>query len=215
MNSFIYNICVFLSDVLNDFIIFALLFELGLLIVAVIKLVGNSLDYKKNVTRESIRKNEPPKKLGWKLIRKSVEKVSEFDWEAFSRWRGKAQKSVNLYDIFTNLIQIFPLTGILGTVAGLYISISEHQDIYIGIKFALSSTVVGVGCAVLFKLLDAFITPLLVAKIEDNIEMFETNYNVENDELMRKNYSYNVLNEQQDFNYEEHFECEGEEDAAR
>ncbi len=71
-----------------------------------------------------------------------------------------------VYTIFVNLVAIFPLLGILGTVLSLVMLASEAglSDITDKFFIALTSTFWGIIFSIVFKVCDALISP----KIEEN-----------------------------------------------
>ena len=84
------------------------------------------------------------------------------------------------------IIQLFTLLGILGTVAGLFISlrhmenISQSKELLDGVKFALSSTILGIILAVIYKFFDIIIGSVWVNYIDDGITIFKNNYREDN-----------------------------------
>ena len=68
------------------------------------------------------------------------------------------------YSIFANVTAIFPLLGILGTVVSLLPMVAELSDMQQNFFAALTSTFWGLVFAILFKLLDGFLS----ARLEDN-----------------------------------------------
>ncbi|MCR5815550.1 MAG: MotA/TolQ/ExbB proton channel family protein [Ruminococcus sp.] len=69
-----------------------------------------------------------------------------------------------LYSVFVNLTGIFPLLGILGTVASLLSVMDDMSNAQNNFYAALTSTFWGLVFAIIFKFLDGVIS----AKIEDN-----------------------------------------------
>ena len=69
-----------------------------------------------------------------------------------------------LYSVFVNLTGIFPLLGILGTVASLLSVMEDMSNAQGNFYAALTSTFWGLVFAIIFKFLDGVIS----AKIEDN-----------------------------------------------
>lgn len=116
-----------------------------------------------------------------KVEKQFVETVGK-DWEAFDAFRNEYQNRMIRYSFTALAIQIFPLLGILGTVAGLYIAVSQGQDIYSGVSFALSSTILGIMFAVFLKILEIFGTAVFVNYIDDCIDRFEKGYSIDNEE---------------------------------
>ena len=74
------------------------------------------------------------------------------------------KRSEGLYSIFANLTAIFPLLGILGTVVSLLPMVAELSDMQQNFFAALTSTFWGLVFAILFKLLDGFLS----SRLEDN-----------------------------------------------
>ena len=74
------------------------------------------------------------------------------------------KRSESLYAVFVNVTAIFPLLGILGTVVSLLPMVSELADMQTNFFAALTSTFWGLVFAIIFKLLDGFLS----SRMEDN-----------------------------------------------
>ncbi len=79
-----------------------------------------------------------------------------------SRNTGKRLRSIGrtllvLYQIYANLTAIFPLLGIMGTVAAL-ITVADSADLMSNLMVALTTTLNGVIWAIIFKCLDAVLS---------------------------------------------------------
>ena len=74
------------------------------------------------------------------------------------------KRSESLYSVFVNVTCIFPLLGILGTVVSLLPMVSELADMQTNFFAALTSTFWGLVFAIIFKLLDGFLS----SRMEDN-----------------------------------------------
>ena len=74
------------------------------------------------------------------------------------------KKAEQFYSFFANLTAIFPLLGILGTVVSLLPMVAELNDMQQNFFAALTSTFWGLVFAIIFKLLDGFLS----ARLEDN-----------------------------------------------
>ena len=74
------------------------------------------------------------------------------------------KRSESLYSVFVNVTSIFPLLGILGTVVSLLPMVSEFADMQTNFFAALTSTFWGLVFAIIFKLLDGFLS----SRMEDN-----------------------------------------------
>ena len=109
--------------------------------------------------------------------------ITERDWNRFDGFCDRYQDKGRLFSGFSQLIQLFPLFGILGTVAGLYIAMNGNQDwtnaqgMFEGVRFALSSTIIGLIMAIIFKTIDVLFTSLYINYIDDGIERFKDKYN--------------------------------------
>ncbi|MCQ2597624.1 MAG: MotA/TolQ/ExbB proton channel family protein [Treponema sp.] len=88
-------------------------------------------------------------------------KLTPKDKDELSRKRSKLTL---LYSIFANFTAIFPLLGILGTVASLMTN--TRDTMMDNLMIALNTTLLGVIFAIFFKALDAFVS----ARMELNLE---------------------------------------------
>lgn len=107
------------------------------------------------------------------------------DWSEFDAFCDDYQNDSVLFSRISLIIQVFPLLGILGTVTGLFIAMNANADwsnaafLFEGVRFALSSTVLGILFAVLFKFVDIFFSARFLGYIDDGIERFRENYRIE------------------------------------
>ena len=79
-----------------------------------------------------------------------------------SRKTGKRLRSIGramlvLYQIYANLTAVFPLLGIMGTVAAL-ITVADSVDLMSNLMVALTTTLNGVIWAIVFKCIDAILS---------------------------------------------------------
>ena len=88
-------------------------------------------------------------------------KVSSLTETELTEMRTRCGK---LYSVFVNLTGIFPLLGILGTVASLLSVMEDMSNAQGNFYAALTSTFWGLVFAIIFKFLDGVIS----ARIEDN-----------------------------------------------
>ena len=107
------------------------------------------------------------------------------DWSEFDAFCDDYQNDSVLFSRISLIIQVFPLLGILGTVTGLFIAMNANADwsnaafLFEGVRFALSSTVLGILFAVLFKIVDIFFSARFLGYIDDGIDRFRENYRIE------------------------------------
>ena len=177
MTGFFLALCTLLSNILNPIILMLMIFELGLGVIVGWQLVRLRREINR-LNASGHRKNRETRREGRGKLTTTFESITEKDWNDFDAFLGQYQKDVVTYNLFSLLLEIFPLLGILGTVAGLYIAINNGQDIYTGVKFALSSTVYGIMAAVLFKIADIIFTARFLNYIDDGIDRFEKNYSI-------------------------------------
>jgi len=105
--------------------------------------------------------------------RKALEKKAVGHREMSADELLSCRKMANsFYAVFCNLITIFPLLGMLGTVRSLIPMVNQIGSLSTGLFFgALTSTFWGIVCSITGKLEDAFISP----KMDDN-ELYMDHY---------------------------------------
>ncbi len=180
MNSVLLWICNLFNAVLNYGILVLAVFEFVLAIRCSTHLHTNQKEIK-NLTGESSERHQTAWKSGKRKVTTTRVITYERDWGEYDGFRKKYQKSLSKYNKFTLYIQLFPLLGILGTVAGLYIAMNARDgaaSLYSGVGFALSSTILGIVFAIIFKIWDVILSNT-VNVIDDNIDRYEKNYTVE------------------------------------
>ncbi|MCH5196442.1 MAG: MotA/TolQ/ExbB proton channel family protein [Oscillospiraceae bacterium] len=77
-----------------------------------------------------------------------------------------AGKASGVYALFTNITAVFPLLGILGTVASL-MRLSGTDDLSENFSSALITTFAGLVAAIIFKIMDSFITARLDSALDE------------------------------------------------
>lgn len=100
----------------------------------------------------------PDKELSRKEADRDMGTIRETDLVRMRKKMGK------WYSLFVNLIGIFPLLGILGTVTSLLGIVEDSGNITGNFYSALTSTFWGLVFAIVFKIFDGMIYP----EIEDN-----------------------------------------------
>lgn len=188
MNTAVLILCKILDKTLNIVIILAAFFEAYLLIISWNKLATYRTKIKKlnNYTKLKITSGEHKEKGVVKTVYTST---SEKNWREFDMFCSNYQEDGKVFSLYSLLIQIFTLLGILGTVAGLFIAMQNNKDwsnsagMFEGVKFALSSTVLGIIFAVIFKIFDIFLNAFYINYIDDGIARFTANYSEEKDDV--------------------------------
>ena len=180
MNQIILAAAGLLDRYLNTVIVLLGFVEIGLFFAALFRL------HHCKRTIEELNRNPDLRKIKVTRERRHIEKeyasTLDVSWEEFDDFCGLYQKRMIVYSMFSLGIQIFPLLGILGTVAGLFISLQSMEGIpnsellFDGVRFALSSTILGIVAAVIFKFFDIFLNSVYVNYIDDGIARFQDNY---------------------------------------
>ena len=156
MNSAILAVSWFLAKILNPVIVILAIVEAVLMIMAYNKMIA---------------------------LKKYTVKVKK-DWKEFDNFCDDYQNDSMLFSSVSLIIQIFPLLGILGTVTGLFVAMngnadwSNAQNLFEGVSFALSSTVLGILFAVIFKFVDILFCSRYLNYIDDGVDRFRESYNV-------------------------------------
>ena len=94
-------------------------------------------------------------------VRAEARELSAVDEEEIIQLRHRSE---SLYAVYVNVTAIFPLLGILGTVLSLLPMVADLSNMQMNFFAALTSTLWGLIFAILFKLLDGFLS----ARMEDN-----------------------------------------------
>lgn len=171
-------VCKWLDKVLNFLL-------LGLFLVEAYFAVKSGYNLSK--LKKRINELNNPKVKKGKSIRKNKGEIeTHYDdpvkkWSDLEEFMKDYQEKMKTYTAFTLIIQLFTLLGILGTVAGLFVAMQDMEtaeNLFEGVKFALSSTVLGIISAIIYKIVDIVLSANYVSHIDDGIEMFEKDYNI-------------------------------------
>ena len=182
MNGFILTISRVLSIILNPIIAILAVFETVIMIVSFRKMreLRKRIDELNGHTtgKQVVTSRKPGS------IRTQYTVTHDRDWKEFDKFCDDYQKDSMYFSAVALIIQLFPLLGILGTVTGLFIAMNGNADwsnaesLYEGVRFALSSTVLGIFFAVIFKTADIIFNAKFLGYIDDGIDRFRENYNV-------------------------------------
>lgn len=87
------------------------------------------------------------------------------------------------YNTWSQMIPIFPLLGILGTVAGLILQVmsQDAQLIYQSLHLALSSTLYGILAAIVLKIVEAACVQKHINDIDSMLSDYEIKYQDQRD----------------------------------
>ncbi len=174
-------LCEFLDRVTNPAIIAVAVFEFVLMWVSIWIMMSLRLRIWKLNCKE-LKKSNNAKKEAKGRVEKTIEFESSRNWDEFDQFLEDYQKQGCWYSAFSLTIQIFPLLGILGTVAGLYLAMKNGEDMYRGVELALSTTILGILFAVIYKIVDIIIVSTCINYIEDGINRYEKIYKVDSED---------------------------------
>ncbi len=142
----------------------------GTVLTALLFLNGSKLSSHKSRIDEAVsRRNRK-----WGVDPDDGAVVDQYDEDAsitpdtIRQYERDFNKACALHSVYSQLIPIFPLMGILGTVAGLLLgmSTSEMEGIKEAIKTALDSTFIGLVFAILLKFVDAVFPSRIIEDVE-------------------------------------------------
>ncbi len=177
------TICGALNIILNPFIFVLAVYEFYVFLKSFTKL--SKLKERINALLGVERKSKVVKLYGPKQVLTEVTSKQVLNFDEFDAFCERYQEDSIYISRFSMIIQLFPLLGILGTVAGLYYAMNSgqglqsSQDMYEGVRLALSTTIYGIIWAVLFKLCDVVLSAYFINYIEDGIDRFKDKYNEE------------------------------------
>ena len=102
--------------------------------------------------------------------------------ETILRYEKDFNKIVAQYNVYSQLIAVFPLFGILGTVAGLLVQLSAHNEealngLFDSLGIAMGSTFWGLIWTIGFKIFVAFASTKTIDETENMLESYEKKLN--------------------------------------
>ena len=160
-------------QVVKDYINLIILLS-GIVLTAFIFYNGSKLSSHKSRIDEAVsRKNKK-----WAVNPVDGTVMDEDDVDAaitpdtIRKYERDFNKDCALHNVFSQLIPIFPLMGILGTVAGLMLEVNS-QDIngmMESVYAALSSTFFGLIFAILLKFVDAIFPSRIIEDVDVMLE---------------------------------------------
>ena len=168
MNSAILAVSWFLAKILNPVIVILAIVEAVLMIMAYNKMIA----LKKRI--DALNGETP----GKQVLRSKKAGIVETEYTV------KVKKDWKEFDNFCDDYQNDSMLFILGTVTGLFVAMngnadwSNAQNLFEGVSFALSSTVLGILFAVIFKFVDILFCSRYLNYIDDGVDRFRESYNV-------------------------------------
>lgn len=107
-----------------------------------------------------------------------------YSWEEMLEYKEEFNNKVQIiYSIFEQFVPIFPLLGILGTVAGLIQHLDDITKMQEALTLSMSTTFWGLIAAIVLKFTDAILVSKKVNKMEFYFDSFEQNYNMAKDKF--------------------------------
>lgn len=107
-----------------------------------------------------------------------------YTWEETLEYKEEYNKIQLTYSIFEQFVPIFPLLGILGTVAGLIQQLDHIDQMRDALAVSMSTTFLGLIAAIALKIIDAILVSKNVNSMEIYFETFEQNYQMARDKHM-------------------------------
>ena len=104
-----------------------------------------------------------------------------YTWEEILEYKEEFNKIDLIYSIFEQIVPIFPLLGILGTVAGLIQQLDNLDQMRDALALSMSTTFWGLIAAIFLKVVDAILVSRTVNKMEQYFDTFEQNYQMARD----------------------------------
>ncbi|MBR4146217.1 MAG: MotA/TolQ/ExbB proton channel family protein [Lachnospiraceae bacterium] len=110
-----------------------------------------------------------------------------YTWEEILEYKEEYNKIQLIYATFEQFVPIFPLLGILGTVAGLIQHLDDINKMKEALTLSMSTTFWGLIAAIVLKFADAILVSKTVNKMELYFDTFEQNYNMAKDKYALDN----------------------------
>ena len=110
-----------------------------------------------------------------------------YTWEETLEYKEEFNKIQIIYSTFGQFVPIFPLLGILGTVAGLIQQLDDIEKMKEALTLSMSTTFWGLVAAIVLKLADAILVSKTVNKMDQYFEVFEQNYQMAKDKHILDN----------------------------
>ncbi|MBO6148011.1 MAG: MotA/TolQ/ExbB proton channel family protein [Lachnospiraceae bacterium] len=146
----------------------------GIVLTALLFFNGSKLSSHKNRIEEAVSRRN--KKWGVRPADGAV--IDEADEDAsitpdtIRQYERDFNKTCTMHNVLAQLIPVFPLLGILGTVVGLMLeaSAADIEGMMASVETALSSTFFGLIFAILLKIADAVFPSRIIEDVEVMLE---------------------------------------------
>lgn len=169
------NFLNFISNNMNLIIIFG-----GIVLVVFIMINWGKLVSHKSTIEEALDRRNMKTSIDKNTleIREREEKESVTP-ETIRKYEKKFNKTCSRYNVYIQLIPIFPLLGILGTVAGLMLQVeAQNMDaLMASLNLALESTLLGLFFAIILKAIVAFFPAKIIYDVEILLDDYDKKFN--------------------------------------
>lgn len=146
----------------------------GLALIALLILNWMKLNYQKERIKEAVQRKNFKYFYGQGgAVEEEEDKDASVTPDTIRQYESEFNNVVAWHDIISQVIPIFPLLGILGTVAGLMLSLSQGNNfdaLRSSLDVALSSTLYALIFAILLKSLDAGLSTKAIIDTENLLE---------------------------------------------
>ncbi len=142
------------------------------------------------IARLQNQMNEDRKKSGGRKvftgdgIKKEPDAIT---WEDTLTYMEDFNKIQLLYAIFEQFVPVFPLLGILGTVAGLIQQLGNLDQMMEALALSMSTTFWGLIAGIVLRVVDAIWVKKEIYKKELYFETYEQNYQMVKDKYIQEN----------------------------
>lgn len=162
----------FISECANAGIII-----LGVVVAGLLVWNGTILSNHKNRIEEALKRRN--NKYTFLVETKEIEENEDTDAaitpDTIRKYETEFNKACSWHGVFAQFIPVFPLLGILGTVAGLMLEIqaSDITGMMASLDVALSTTFSGLIFAILLKIMEAVFPSRIIYDVEVMLDDFD------------------------------------------
>lgn len=128
------------------------------------------------------------KKTRKKYAKGGVQTISDPDtWEETYDLMKEFSKPRITYSTAEQLIPVFPLLGILGTVLGIIVQLNakDIDSIFDSLGTSMWTTLAGLAAAIILRLVDALFVSKKVTELEIRFDMYEQDYQMFKDNALQ------------------------------
>ncbi len=110
-----------------------------------------------------------------------VEMPNPERWEDVLRYEEDFSKLQGGYQIWEQIIPLFPLAGLLGTVLGLIGQLGDSVAMMTSLANAMYTTMFGILASIILKVIDAIYVGKLANELTSAFDIYERNYRMTQD----------------------------------